>query len=322
MKVSSKTLPRPTKFKSARWRHTRQINKVDQPRDRESSDDSDAPAQYEQPPAEILGHWEKPVNKVKETVRRLHKGTGLKGADFRTSSLPDQLSFLNSDLQKQTAFKRSSSRADEAGAGGMLFLRQAELGQHAVDETVVHRQKIQKVLDNCDRILDNCDLFTGKEELFTGKEELKVALKALDERWGKLVSDSYAVSQVGTLLEAGRFNEEVKVQRDLVLSTKEGASIKSTLDLCLPSSNILFKDSVPSRIKEALAVARVRAPPPRSFQQDKSRPFSKPSYKKTSYKKPYFKKDSPYEKKSGNGKGRSRGGKTAPKQQKWSSKKD
>ena len=114
---------------------------------------------------------------------------------------------------------------------------------------------------------------------------------------------------LGTIVDAGVFNREVVVQRNLISSSADGAKIKDTLSSCPPSSLLLFEDSG-SRIKDALDAARSSARPSTYWGSKRFLPKSRSKKPASSPAEPKVSSSVPSATPAGKGKGR--GGQQKP----------
>jgi hypothetical protein len=128
-------------------------------------------------------------------------------------------------------------------------------------------------------------------------------LAVLRDSLGELNADKKEISKVsnvGSKIAAGVFNQGIEDQRHLVCDSSAAKAVKSTLEVCKPSLTHLFGDDN-SRLDKALEAAKFSR-----FQSAPYRPKA-PSYFRSSdsqegrdkrrkpYKKPY---KSPYKPKS------------------------
>lgn len=181
-------------------------------------------------------------------------------------------------MDKDKEFKASKDRANAAGACGLSVIRCSEIVKTSVDDIL--------------------------EALRDGEDK---DFKALSERIAKALksmqNDVSDVTTLGTKVAAGSFNQEVALQRKLLIASKQGSLIKDTLSQCLPTAILTFDDKG-SRIKDALEAARAHPRP--SYQpKSSSRSFFKDIPKKSFYpSKPESKSFSAPAKSTGNGRGR------------------
>lgn len=227
-----------------------------------SGDDSGAKPEIDWATLKYKGDWASTLRQMKGAVRSLTIRPN--SAPFKSSKLPDCISFIEDSLSGDKIFKESRERADVAGACGLSLIRCGEIVSASVSD----------LMENIKA--DDFDF-----------ESFRASMK---EKLTKLQNGVNETVELGTRVAAGAFNQEVKVQRNQVLNCRLGRPIKDTLESCDPTSIHLFEDQA-SKIKEAVLASRIQ--PSTSFKSNFPRrgssKFRPSSEKKESYDKSYDK---------------------------------
>jgi hypothetical protein len=162
-------------------------------------------------------------------------------APFRLSLFPGCLLHAEADLKPRKAFKDAVLKTDAAGACGLTLVRCGELVHAALsrDSPMIKRMK---------------DACSG--ELPQDEDALLGIMRDSLEELNKIKREISKVSNVGSRIVAGIFNQGIEEQRVLVCDSPAAKAVRSTLELCKPSLTHLFGGDE-SRIEKAMEAAKL-----------------------------------------------------------------
>jgi hypothetical protein len=164
---------------------------------------------------------------------------------FRSSLFPGCLLHAEAELKPKKAFKDAVLKTDAAGACSLAHVRCGELAHAALGKD---SPLIQRMKDECAGDLpQTADALLGV--MNDSLEELKAIKK-----------EFFKVTNVGSKIAAGIFNQGIEVQRVLVCDSTSAKSIRSTLELCKPSLTHLFGGDESTRRWKRPSIGLIRPP--------------------------------------------------------------
>jgi hypothetical protein len=220
--------------------------------------------------------WKTSITRMKRTASALTEPVA--SAPFRSSLFPTCLLHAEADLRPKKAFKEATLRTDTAGACNLALVRCGELAFVTLGKDSTLIQRMQGAVFGASS-QDKDSLIAVLRDSFADLQEIKKEVKR--------------ISNVGSGIAAGVFNQGVEDLRHLVWESPSAKPIRSTLEVCKLSLTHLFGDDE-DRIEKALEAAKDRpyqAAPYCSKASLSSGSQEGHDYKKKPYKKPYQKKD-------------------------------
>jgi hypothetical protein len=196
---------------------------------------------------------------------------------FRASLFPTCLLHAEADLRPKKAFKEATLRTDAAGACGLSLVRCGELAHAALGK---ESPLIQRMKDAC----------SGESP--QDANSLLTVLRDNLEELNEVKKEISKISNVGSRVAAGVFNQGIEDLRLLVCDSPAAKPIKSTMELCKPSLTYLFGED-DARIENGLEVAKYRPLQAAPFRAKASSYFCSShsqegrDRKKKPYKRPY-----------------------------------
>jgi hypothetical protein len=231
--------------------------------------------------------WKSTISTMKREASALTEP--VVSAPFRASLFPTCLLHAEADLKPKKAFKEATLRTSAAGAGGLAFVRFGELAYAALGKD----STLQRMKDPC----------SGESP--QDVDSLLSILRDSHKELGEVRKEISKISNVGSRVAAGAFNQGIEDLRHLVCESTTAKPIRSTLELCKPSLSHLFGDD--ARIEKALEAAKFK-PYQAAPYRPKASSYSRSSdaqegrdWKKKAYKRPY--KSSQRPRSSGKAKG-------------------
>jgi hypothetical protein len=238
-------------FMRQQWAHKRHVSATI-PTSPDVEEDIDYRPSWDPTPPTVKREWTKTITRMRRKVTTLTEAR--ESTHFRASSLPPSLMHVEADLKVKKPYKDATHRTNVAGACGLAFVRCGELTYSALGR--------------------GSELMTRLSDAISGESPQDAAslLKLIKDTKADLTDIRRSlceVTDVGTEVAAGFFNQGVDDLRHLVWESPLTKTVASTLKLCPPSLSLLFGDD--SRIKEALEAERRRpyqagSYRPRSFQ--------------------------------------------------------
>jgi hypothetical protein len=238
-------------FMKDQWAHMRHVSASQATS--EAEEDIDRRPSWEPTPPTVKREWSRTISRMKKKVITLTESK--EAAHFRASAFPPSLLHIEAELKGKKPFKESLHRTNVAGACGLALSRCGELAYSALGRGSELMTRISDAVSG-DSPQDSDSLL---QLLHHTKQDLTDIRRSMCQ-----------VTDVGTEVAAGFFNQGVEELRHHVWESPLTKSVKSTLELCPPSLSHLFGDD--ARIEKALEAERRRPYQANSFRSKTFQP--------------------------------------------------